>query len=60
MAYEEEMIRMMREQTEVLKAVVKEIKNLSLLFEKYDSEYQVEIENQGGIREGWQNICNNI
>lgn len=52
MAYEEEMIRMMREQTEVLKTVVKEIKNLSLLFEKYDSEYQVEIENQGGIREG--------
>jgi len=52
MAYEKEILLVLKEQNELLKGVIKEIRNLSLLFEKYDSEYQEEVENQGFIPEG--------
>lgn len=49
---EKEIIVLLREQNDILKKMTNEIRNLSLLFEKYDSEYQNEIENQGFIPEG--------
>ena len=52
MAYEKEILLVLKEQNELLKGVIKEIRNLSLLFEKYDAEYQEEVENQGFIPEG--------
>lgn len=52
MAFEDEMIRLLREQNELIKIQIKEIKNLSLLFEKYDADYQTEVENQGLIPQG--------
>lgn len=53
MAYEQqEMLALMRENNELLKTLIKEIRSLSLLFEKYDAEYQTEIENYGAIPEG--------
>lgn len=52
MAYEEEMLRLLREQNELTKQLIKEIRNLSLLFEKYDAEYLTEMEGQGFIPEG--------
>ena len=60
MAFDDNMLMLMRENNELLKALIKEIRNMSLLFEKYDAEYQVEIENQGAIPEGWQKTVKRI
>lgn len=49
---EKEIASLLRKQNELLKNVIKEVKDLSLLFEKYDAEYQTEVENQGFIPEG--------
>lgn len=49
---EKEIAMLLREQNDLLKKMTSEIKNLSLLFEKYDAEYQTEVENQGFIPEG--------
>lgn len=50
--FKNDIIHLLRENNELTKALVKEIKNLSLLFEKYDADYQTEVENYGAIPEG--------
>lgn len=52
MEFDREMLALARENNELLKSVIKELRNLSLIFEKYDAEYQTEVENYGAIPEG--------
>jgi len=47
-----EIKKILEEQTKILIAIHKSIINLSKLFEKYDTEYQLEIENQGDVQLG--------
>ncbi len=49
MEFNTEVLLLLKEQNKISKELLKEMHNLSLLFEKYDSEYQDEVENQGPV-----------